>query len=62
MYHIEDDQDWDDTDAYIFARLEREAERDRRCGPCEDAHEVCAPYIGMLPDDTFSEKVSQLRF
>lgn len=62
MFHIEDMGDWDDTDAYTFSTLEKRMMADRRSGPCDDDCEESAPYIGMLPEETYREDVSPLDF
>ena len=56
------DGDWDDTDAYIYASIERKYQADRRSGPCDDDREESAPYIGMLPEENYREEPSPLNF
>ena len=62
MFHIEDMEEWDETDARIWANLERQYQADLRSGPCEDSQEMTAPYIGMLPDENGREEPSPLDF
>jgi hypothetical protein len=43
----------DYTDDYVLAEgaIQRCMEGDMT-GPCEDSDEVCAPFIGMVPDES----------
>ena len=56
------DSEWDETTASIYAKLEKESQRETRFGPCEDDIEVCAPFIGVLPDESNREDGGPLNF
>lgn len=53
----------DYTDDYVLAEaaILRLQEEDRS-GPCEDSDEVCAPFIGMVPEESDHQDGSPLDF
>jgi hypothetical protein len=61
MFHIVD-LNWDQEDSLLWSKLERQAQREGMCGPCEDDHPITAPYIEMMPEESGKEDGSPLRF
>lgn len=59
---MSEDQVWDDETAALYAQREKAHEKDQLQGPCEDSHEVTAPFIGMLPEESDKTEGSPLNF
>jgi hypothetical protein len=47
---------------YDLRLIESLARSNRRSGACEDSAELCAPYIGILPDESETADGSPLDF
>jgi hypothetical protein len=47
---------------YDLRLIESIARSNSRSGACEDSAELCAPYIGILPDESETEEGSPLDF
>ena len=64
MFHIDQQSrdGFDDGDAALFAKLERDMHRDARSEACDDDVEVKCPYIGVCPDESNHEHGSPLDF
>lgn len=56
------DMNWDSEDARVWASLEKEAEKEKRYGPCEDSAEEVAFYLFVCPEESYKENGSPLRF
>lgn len=51
----------DNDSTQALATIQR-LEEGNRSGPCEDDVESCAPYVGLLPEETAHEDPSPLNF